>query len=139
MSLTETTFMGENPHEMRGTVRGLGGAVAEQLRETFPNNATKLVAQALRCTPKTAENILAGHLSARTATMIIETFGPGFMADAVMAAAGTTLVNFIRTQAADARATALRHEEHARELSKLETTLRASRGPQRESGVGRAP
>jgi plasmid maintenance system antidote protein VapI len=135
----DRSFMGADTQLSRGTVRSLGLAVAAQLQDRFPQLTTKSVAAALRCTPKTAENILDGHLSARTATMIIETFGPGFMADAVMAAAGTTLENFIRSQAAEARATAHRHEEKARELAQLETQLRASRAPQPASSLGRGP
>ena len=127
MSLMERSFMGADSQVCPARVLPLGLAVSGMLEERFPLQTQKCVAQALGCTAKAAENILRGHLSTRTATMLIETFGPGFMADAVMAAAGTTLAKFIRSQAAEARATALRHEDNARELARLETTLRASR------------
>lgn len=139
MTWTGETFMGADPQLSHGRVRSLGHAVAAQLAERFPVMTVKNVAKALGCTPKAAENILDGHLSARTATMLIEAFGPGFMADAVMAAAGTTLVNFIRAQAAEAEATAHRHQQKARELAQLETQLRASRSPQHESRLGGGP
>ena len=131
--------MGADTHNSRGGVRSLGLAVAAMLRERYPLQPAKQIAVALRCTPKTAANILDGHLSTRTATMIIEAFGPGFMADAVMAAAGTTLIKFIRTQAEEARASAHIQEEKARELAQLETALRTSRHAQPESSLGRAP
>lgn len=131
--------MGAETHKANGSVRSLGLAVAGMLRDRFPHYTAKQVAQWLRCTPKTAANILDGHLSTRTATMIIEAFGPGFMADAVMAAAGTTLSKFIRSQAAEAKATAHRHEEKARELAQLETELRASRRAQPAGSLGSTP
>lgn len=139
MSLMERTFVGADSQASPGSVRSLGLAVAAQLVQRYPLQTQKCVSQALACTPKAAENILRGHLSTRTATMIIETFGPGFMADAVMAAAGTTLAKFIRTQAAEATASAHLHREKARELAQLETELRASRRPQSAGRMGRAP
>jgi hypothetical protein len=139
MSLMERTFVGADSQLSPGSVASLGLAVAAQLEGRFPLQTQKCVAQALSCTPKAAENLLRGHLSTRTATMIIEVFGPGFMADAVMAAAGTTLANFIRRQAAEANASAHHHQEKARELAQLETELRASRRPQPAGRMGRAP
>ena len=139
MTMTEQTFMGLQHQQKRGAGRSLGLEVAALLRERFPHHTAKAVARALGCTIKTAENILAGHLSGRTATMLIEAFGPGFMADAVMASAGTTLANFIRSQAAEAEATAHRHQQKARELAQLETQLRASRRSDSAGSVGLAP
>lgn len=139
MTLMDGSFMGLQHQHTRSAGRSLGLEVAALLRDRFPHHTAKSVAQILRCTVKTAENILAGHLSGRTATMLIEAFGPGFMADAVMASAGTTLVNFIRSQAAEAEATAHRHQQKARELAQLETQLRASRRSESAGSVGLAP
>lgn len=120
-------------------VQSLGVALAFMLRQRFPHHTTKLVAQALNCTPKAAENMLDGHLSARSMTWLIDAFGPGFVAEAVMAAAGTNLIAFIKAQAEQARAEALRYQDHALELDQLETSLRASRRAYAQGGVGLAP
>jgi hypothetical protein len=97
------------------------------LRARFPHHTAKSVARSLRCTPKTAENVLNGHFSLRTMSKIIAAFGPGFVAEAVMAAAGTNLTNYIRSQAEAARASAHRFQEQADELDEIEASIRARR------------
>lgn len=131
--------MGTDSQLSDGSVQSLGLALASKLVGRFPLQTAKCVARELRCTVKAAENLLDGHLSARTVTMIIEAFGPGFVAEAVMSAAGTSLITYIRTQADEARASALLHESQANELAQLEAELRARRRAQPEGGVGLDP
>lgn len=138
MTQTETPFMGANSQVARPSL-SLGVALAAMLRARFPQHTTKNVARSMGCTPKAAENLLDGHLSARTLTMLIEAFGPGFVAEAVMAAAGTNMIAFIRAQADQARAEALRHQEQARELAQIEADIRSARRPVDQGGVGLAP
>ena len=136
MSLTETTFMGEQTQDTRGTTC-LARAISSELARQYPHHTAKHVAQDLGCTPKAAANLLDGHLSAASVAKVIAAYGPGWVAERVLEAAGWTLETYIRSQAEDARATAHRHQEKARELAQLETQLRASRRPQSEGHVGR--
>lgn len=136
MTLIDRSFSVEEPAVSQG-VRPFGLTVAAALRHLYPFHTAKNVARAVGCTPKAAESLLEGKLSARTATMLIKAFGPGWVAERVLEAAGHTLESYIRTQAEEARATAFRHQEHARELDQLETALAASRRPQPEGRVGR--
>jgi len=116
--------MGLDTQASPGSVRSLGLAVADQLRELYPFHTGKQVARALSCTAKCAENILEGHLSTRTATMIIEAFGPMFMAQAVFAAARTTLEREIIEAAETARQERKAAGERWRQQARLVGELR---------------
>lgn len=137
------TWMGEtlmgNETQDTGTVLCLARAISAELRRNYPTNTVKSVARDLCCTPKAAANLLDGHLSAASVAKVIGAYGPGWVAERVLEAAGLNLEAYIRSQAEEARASAHRHEERARELAHLETQLAASRRPQLESRMGRLP
>jgi hypothetical protein len=136
MTLMDRSFMGEQTQDTQAPTC-LARAISAELSLRYPHHTAKHVAQDLRCTPKAAANLLDGHLSAASVAKVISAYGPGWVAERVLEAAGWTLETYIRSQAAEARATAHRHQEKARELAHLETQLAASRRPQPESRVGR--
>lgn len=138
MTSIDRTFMGKETHDT-GTVLCLARAISAALTARYPHHTAKHVAQDLGCTPKAAANLLDGHLSAASVAKVIGAYGPGWVAERVLEAAGLNLEAYIRSQAEEARATAYRHEERARELAHLETQLAASRRPQLEGRVGRLP
>lgn len=121
MTLAERTFMERQPHKSRAS--DLGREIGAALKRRYPHHTAKLVAADMKSTVKAAENLLDGHLSARSATRLIEAYGPGFMAEAVMAAAGTTLKNHIIAQAERARQEAVRQGDIAREHLQLAEDL----------------
>lgn len=118
---------------------GFARAIAAELSRRYPHHTAKYVAQDLDCTPKAAANLLDGHLSAVSVGRLINTYGPGWVADRVMEAAGHTLESYIRAQAAEARATAHQLEKKAAELAQLETEYRAARRAQSEGRMGSVP
>ncbi len=122
-----------------GSVACLARAISSELVRLYPHHTAKHVAQDLGCTPKAAANLLDGHLSAASVAKVIGAYGPGWVAERVLEAAGYSLESYIRAQAEEAEATAHRHSERARELAHLETQLAASRRPQPESRMGRLP
>ena len=138
MTWTDRTIMGAKTQDT-GTVMCLARAFSSELARRYPHHTAKHVAQDLGCTPKAAANLLDGHLSAASVAKVIAAYGPGWVAERVLEAAGFTLETYIRSQAAEARATAHRHQEKARELAHLETQLAASRRPQPQGRVGRLP
>lgn len=113
--------MGALPHECRGSC--FGRAVAARLTELHPVHTAKHVARDLNCTPKAAENLLAGHLSAKSITQLSTVYGLGFLIDVGAAVTGTTLRDFIVAQADDARREQLRAQEREREFNRLEEDL----------------
>lgn len=141
MTSMEHTRLVNTNHPLLGRqdVRALGRIVAAMLRERYPLHSAKQIARVIGCAPKTADNLLDGHLSVATLSLLIAAFGPGFVAEAVMAAAGTNMIDFIKNQAAAARAEALRHQETARELAQIEADLRAARQAVDQGRVGLAP
>ena len=138
MTLMDRTFMGAKTQDT-GSVACLARAISFELTRRYPHHTAKHVAQDLGCTPKAAANLLEGHLSAASVAKVIGAYGPGWVAERVLEAAGWTLETYIRSQAEEARATAHLHEEKARELAHLETQLAASRRPQPEGNLGRVP
>jgi plasmid maintenance system antidote protein VapI len=92
-----------------------------------PVHTAKHVARALNCTPKTAENILAGHLSARSITRLTMAYGLGFLIDVGAAVTGTTLRDHIIEQANQARREQLMAEAREREFIELEQGLSSRR------------
>lgn len=138
MTSIDRTFMGAKTQDT-GSVACLARAISSELTRHYPHHTAKHVAQDLGCTPKAAANLLDGHLSAASVAKVIAAYGPGWVAERVLEAAGLSLETYIRTQADEARASAHRHQERARELAHLETQLLASRRPQPESRVGRFP
>jgi 2-iminoacetate synthase ThiH len=133
MSLTEPTIMGLHPHNRRdATVTDFGLAVSRELARRHPVHTAKMVARTLsaqgpECTIRTAENILAGSLSARTVTRLTLAYGLGLLIDAGAAVTGTTLREHIIQQAEQARRDAALAEELQLELTELAGRLASSR------------
>jgi hypothetical protein len=113
MSLTEGTIMGSFPHNRSdASATCFGLAVAAALKRRHPDNAAKLIAQRLsadgpECTIRTAENILQGHLSARTITRLVDAYGLALLLEAAGVRQGRSLdevlEQFIEENAAQAR------------------------------------
>jgi hypothetical protein len=59
-----------------------GQAVGVVLRRRHPFHTAKLVARDTGCTIRSAQNILRGHLQARTLTRLVLTYGPWFLLEA---------------------------------------------------------
>lgn len=142
MSLTGTTIMGVR-HQERGEATDFGMAVARELARRHPTYTAKMVARTLsdqgaECTVKTAENILAGHLSARTITRLTLAYGLGLLIDAGATVTGKTLREHIIEQSAAARRDAERARELEDDLSELAGRL-ASPGPVSPGGPGGHP
>lgn len=121
MSLTTEDFMGALPHELEASC--FGRQVAARLIGMHPVHTAKHVARALCCAPKTAENILAGHLSARSITRLTMAYGLGFLIDVGAAVTGTTLREHIIEQADQARREQIKAEAREREFMELEQGL----------------
>ena len=121
MSLMRETFMGALPHGCEASC--FGHAVAARLYELHPVHTAKSIARALNCTPKTAENILAGHLSARSITRLTMAYGLGFLIDVGAAVTGTSLRDHITQQADAARQEQVRAKDREREFMELEQGL----------------
>lgn len=138
MTWTDRTFMGAKTQDS-GSVACLARAISLELARRYPHHTAKHVAQDLGCTPKAAANLLDGHLSAASVAKVIGAYGPGWVAERVLEAAGLTLETYIRAQADEAEASAHRHQERARQLAQLETQLAASRRAQPEGRVGFGP
>jgi hypothetical protein len=105
------------------TETAFGLAVARELRRLHPDNTSGYVAQRLRCTKTAAENLLGGHLSAKSITRLTRAYGLGFMIDVSAAVAGETLEGFIEHRAAEAR----REAERWAVLEHKEPTIAAKR------------
>jgi len=139
MSLTGETFMGSVPHNRR-TADCFGLAVGALLRKRHPYHTAKSVAADLsavgmgECTVRTAENLLAGHLSAKSVTRLTLAYGLGFLIEAGAAVSGETLESFIETQADRARNEQSRWDVLSAQLEEE----RAARGARRTGRVGRA-
>lgn len=122
MSLTELSVVGLD-HQLSHDDTAFGQAVAAARAERHPANTSGHVAQQLRCTKKAAENILAGHLSARSITKLVRAYGLAIIIDAGAAVTGQSLRAFILSQADQARRDAAAAQELARDLTELEGRL----------------
>lgn len=130
MAYLETSIMGSLPHERPSY--DFGRAVAALIAARHPVHTAKHLAQALSldgsdCTIRTAENILAGHLSARTITRLTRAYGMGLLIEAGAAVTGDSLASYITRQAEDARRERERWEAEEQELEGLATRARAVR------------
>jgi hypothetical protein len=90
--MTMETFMGTHPHD-RSERSCFGLAVGRALERRHPVHTAKMVARTLsdqgpECTIRTAENILHGHLSARTITRLLDAYGIGLFLQAAGIRAG---------------------------------------------------
>lgn len=136
MTWMDRSFMGAETQDT-GTTACLARAISAELHRRYPHHTAKYVARDLDCTTKAAANLLDGHLSAASVARVIGAYGPGWVAERVLESAGWSLEAYIRTQAAEARASANRHREKAAELAQLEQQLRASRRADPEGDLGR--
>lgn len=125
MPAMRDAFVGALPQARTFDDGSFAKQVIEHLRARHPVHTAKNVARDLNCTPKTAENILAGHLSARSIARLSMVYGLGFLIDVGAAVTGTTLRDFIVAQADDARREQLRAQEREREFTELEEGLAA--------------
>lgn len=125
MTMTENTFMGSFPHNSEASCFGL--AVAALLRERYPFHTAKQIASDLDCTIRAAENLLGGHLSAKSITRLTKTYGLGFLIDAGAEVAGTSLQEHLEIQIAKARDERKTWEARERQLAELRTAVRGSR------------
>lgn len=82
-------IMGFLPHELQLPL-SVGEAVSRWLKNHHPNNTAKLVARDVGVDPRTAENLLAGHLSATTFTKLVRAYGWPFLATVGAASIGET-------------------------------------------------
>jgi hypothetical protein len=118
--------MGAETHDT-GSVACLARAISAELRKRYPHHTAKHVSQDLDCTPKAAANLLGGHLSAASVAKVIMAYGPGWVAERVLEAAGTNLSTYIETQAAEAERAAARALDRAGEARRLHATLETAR------------
>lgn len=133
MTMMESRVLGQEHQQTFDDETAFGRAVAEALQLRHPVHTAGHVAQALRCTKKAAENILAGHLSARTITRVVRAYGLGLLIDAGGALTGQTLENFIIENATNARRERVVAEQREREHRALLKELRQSRPRHPES------
>lgn len=127
MTWTGETLMGTKSQGWRIDCC-FGDACARVLQRRYPVHTAKRIAQDLAITPKAAENLLLGHISKRSMSLLVQAYGLQFLIDAGAQMTGQTLETFIETQAADADRAAARAEERARELRRLRARVSASGG-----------
>lgn len=84
-----------------------GRACGKVLAEKYPVHTAKMISRELKITTKAAENLLTGHISKRSMTLLVGAYGVGFLLEAAGRMAGQTLNdtidNFIIENAARAR------------------------------------
>jgi len=137
MSLMELSVVGLD-HQLSHEDTAFGHAMARALTERHPVNTSGHLAQRLRCTKKAAENILAGHLSARSITRLVRAYGLAILIDAGAAMTGQSLRSFILSQAEEARRDAAKARGLALELHELGGRLPNGR-PSSTGGARRTP
>lgn len=113
--------------------------IAAWLKARYPIHTIKQVARELCCTPKAAENLLNGHLSAAAAARLLAAYGPQPFIEASLAAAGTSLDSYIRGEAERAGQEQRRWEAEAERFADLQAHLLTRNPPDRSErpGVGR--
>jgi hypothetical protein len=134
MAEAATTIMGKNgtnvgsrPQACR--VSDMGLAIADLLKKRYPTLTSKQVAADLsrvgtgEVTIKAAENILSGHLSARSLTRVTLAYGLSFLLEAGAAVTGKTLHDYIVEEKERARNERETWEARERELENLEAAV----------------
>lgn len=86
-----------------------------------------MVARDLSCAVRTAENILGGHLSAKSITRLTLAYGLGFLIDAGAAVTGMTLEKYIKEKALAARLAQEEWRRREHEYDQLQAALAPSR------------
>lgn len=112
-----TQIMGFDPQELHLSL-SVGEAVGRWLKHRHPINTAKEVARAAGVDPRTAENILAGHLSANTFTRLCRAYGWAFLAAVGAATIGEAYEDAINREL----------EEIANERRDIEARERRLRG-----------
>lgn len=134
VKLVVESVMGSSP---QGRI-DFGRAVGDELKRRYPFKTASNVAADVGCTIKAAENVLNGHLSAKSITRLVQVYGLGLLIDSGATVAGTTLKDFVIEQAASARreqeVARVRELEHEQTLAALENGLGPD-APRNSSGV----
>jgi len=115
--------MGLHHHDSEASC--FGQAVSRLLRARHPYHTAKKVAGELGCTVKAAENLLAGHLSAKSITRLVRAYGPWFLIDAGAAVAGKTLEQVIAEESGRASREREEWERRERELTNVAAVVRS--------------
>jgi hypothetical protein len=89
--------------------RAFGLAVARFIANRHPEHTARKLAEDLgrtgvECTIKTAENILSGHLSAKSITRLVQVYGLELLVEAGSSVTGVTLSEHLWKQAEAAAA-----------------------------------
>lgn len=114
--------MGSLPHNSEASC--FGDAVARALRARYPFHTAKLVAADLDCTIKAAENLLAGHLSAKSITRLVNAYGVWFLFDAGAALSGKTPIEIIQEEVGRVGREREEWERREREISNMAAVVR---------------
>lgn len=123
------TITGNNTVDTKGAAC-LGRAMAAEWRRCYPQNTAGRIAQDVGITKKAAETLLSGQFSSTSMGKIIAAYGPGWVAERVLEAAGLSLEAYVEKQAEEAEVAARRAKErasHARELLDRFKAARRSR------------
>jgi hypothetical protein len=118
MSLTGATIMGVHPHKSSAEAACFGLAVAVVLSRRHPLHTAKMIARDLsadgrECTIRTAENLLQGHLSARSMTRLTKAYGTEFILEVWGVLSGGWTADEIIERYIDERADKARKEHEA--------------------------
>lgn len=119
MALTQEAFMGSYPHDELC----FGLAVAAALRARYPFHTAKLIAGDLDCTVKTAENLLGGHLSAKTMTRIALVYGYDLITEALATLTGRSLRDWLIEKQERAERETRQWESERRRYMELSASL----------------
>ena len=107
--------MGTFPHVSRQDSECFGLACAAVLSGRYPDNAAKCVARDLEITPKAGENLLAGHISKRSMSLLVKAYGPGFLLEVGAAMVGQSLNEYLETYIIENAERARLEQERAKE------------------------
>lgn len=121
--------MGLEPYELPLPLE-LGDAVSRWLVNRYPTNTDKLVARDARnrgatLDPRTVENIRAGHLSGRTLSALLKTYGWPFGRQVLAAVIGETIEQSIERELKDITDDWRDLEDRERELRQRYARIRA--------------
>ena len=124
MTLMEERFMGISSQRTTGRASGsIAREIGAWLGRRYPAQTIKNVSADLGCSYKSAENLLNGHLSAAQTARLLTAYGPRIFIEASLSAAGSSLDQYIMSEAERAdeerrrwAATADRYQELGRRL-----------------------
>jgi len=106
----------------------LGRAMADEWRRMYPQNTAGRIAQDVGITKKAAETLLLEQFSSTSMGKIIAAYGPGWVAERVLEAAGTSLEQYIEKQALAAEREAAVAKAKANEARERLARYRAAVG-----------